>query len=87
MNASNNTGITSTDFFSFDFSVENIILTVLYVPIFTIGFGGNTVFTVLIATNKKLGNAANYYFFNLALTDMSGKNNFKYKITNGEQYV
>jgi 7 transmembrane receptor (rhodopsin family) len=57
------------------FSVANsqvilILLTVIYVIIFILGVLGNVVTCIVIAKNKSMHTAVNYYLFSLAISDL-----------------
>lgn len=61
--------------FSNKFSVANseavlILLTVIYVIIFITGVLGNVVTCIVIAKNKGMHTAVNYYLFSLAVSDL-----------------
>lgn len=47
-----------------------IMLTVIYVTIFVIGVLGNVVTCIVIARNKGMHTAVNYYLFSLAVSDL-----------------
>lgn len=57
------------------FSVANsqavlIVLTLIYVIIFVLGVLGNVVTCIVIAKNKSMHTAVNYYLFSLAVSDL-----------------
>jgi cytoskeletal protein RodZ len=47
-----------------------IILTIIYVIIFVLGVLGNVVTCIVIAKNKSMHTAVNYYLFSLAVSDL-----------------
>ena len=74
-NMHNDSGLLSLadDLITFNLSATSIILFVLYVPMFLLGFFGNIVITLLVLTNEQLRNSTNLYLCNMAVTDLSGK--------------
>lgn len=68
---------------SFDVTKSEVILillTVIYIIIFITGILGNVVTCIVIAKNKSMHTAVNYYLFSLAVSDLllliSGKSSY-----------
>lgn len=72
--------LNSTDFLSDNMTVKNelgyrdslsiiVPITVCYIIIFVAGTLGNVIICVVIAKNKTMHTATNYYLFNLAVSD------------------
>ena len=47
-----------------------ILITTLYVLIFTLGICGNVLVTIVISRNRELRNSTNYFLFNLSAADI-----------------
>ena len=52
---------------------EHIILVILYVPVFLLGFLGNGMLTIIIITRRQIRSVTNLLLCNLAVADLGGE--------------